>query len=358
MPLRYPEDWDWEGEPNAEAGTMATPCNPCWGNCALEADPEMLAIDRMEAALGLLPAGARRVRGLISTLEVCHHKADRWVRNVIEAIGEGDTAKRLGSRPPGSRHPAEAVWRNAAAALSAWCAGRPAAEVALCVGDVPASSLLAGLGERSPLKEWQVQRVADKVRSVIHWGDEDDPAAQYEWLLLGVEEGDAEKAPSCPAQYREHEPFWRATARTIIHDARDGEAANLPLALAIDMLWPCHWAFVENLRIVLDAIGGDLRPETPFAACGRNIGMLPIRPRMEAACETLRAFCGDGEPDGAADGELLALLGQPNPVRRWLAASLEKTIRMQLDPPPELRAACALPPPEWVLAQEPGGEGS
>jgi len=38
----------------------------------------------------------------------------------------------------------------------------------------------------------------------------------------------------------------------------------------------------------------------------------------------------------------------PADVKRWLAASLAKTIGLQLDPPPELRAMSALAGPDWI----------
>ena len=106
---------------------------------------------------------------------------------------------------------------------------------------------------------------------------------------------------------------------------------ELSLAIAIDMLMPCHWNFVENLEIVLGAIGGDLRPVTPFSACGRNIHLSPVRPRMKRVCRTLEAFCGGGEQGEQVDSRILALLGEPTEVKKWLSASLDKTIRLQLD---------------------------
>jgi hypothetical protein len=114
------------------------------------------------------------------------------------------------------------------------------------------------------------------------------------------------------------------------------------------MLWPCHWRFVENLRIVLDAIGGKLNSEKPFAACGRNIALLPIRRRMEIVSNTLRVFSGEPVSDVEVDRDLLVLLGNPTEVKKWLAASLDKTIRLQLSPPAEVRAISALAGPEWI----------
>jgi len=168
------------------------------------------------------------------------------------------------------------------------------------------------------------------------------------WILYSGGEGESTYRSQCPEHYKEHADFWLATARTIIHDTENGDEATLSLGLAIDMLWPCHWRFVENLQIVLEAIGGRLKPARPFAACGRNITLLPIRDRMEIAARTLRAFCGHAETDKEVDRQMLALLGEPTEVKRWLAASLDKTIRLQLNLPPELRAICALPGPEWI----------
>ena len=328
---------------------MATDCRSCWRNCAGEADAEILAIDRMEDGTAPIDPPTANVRSLISSLELCHHKAERWVANIIEAIGAGETTKGLGTRSPDGRHPAETVWQNAYAALLRWCAGCPSAKIDLSIDTIPASELLAGLGPRSPLKEWQVQRVIERVRNLIHWPQSnDDPTAQYGWILLGGGEYELAYRSECPEYYQEHEDFWLTTVRTILHDTLDGNEAELSLGLAIDMLWPCHWRFVENLRIALDAIGGNLRPARPFAACGRNIALVPHRERMERVCRTLRAFYADAKADKDVDKQLLAKLGEPTAVKKWLAASLDKTIRLQLDPPTEFRALTALEGPAWI----------
>jgi len=328
---------------------MATDCRPWWRNCAVEADAEILDIDRMEDHIAPLDPNATRIRELISSLELCHHKAGRWVESIIEAIGSGQTRKGLGTRSPGQAHPVETVWQNACAALSAWCAGCPADSLELTVGTVAAPKLLAGLGERSPLKEWQVQRVIDRIRNLIHWPQScDDPTAQYTWLLLNDGEYECAYRDQCPQRYQEHENFWQTTALTIIHDTHQGENAELSLGLAIDMLWPCHWRFVENLQIVLEAIGGNLNPKRPFAACGRNIGLVPNREWLEMISTTLRAFCGLAPVDDGMGAQVLAQLGEPTDTRKWLALSLDKTIRLQLDPTPELQALSALEGPAWI----------
>lgn len=328
---------------------MTTSCRAWWRNCALEADSEILTIDKIEDNIASIGANAVKIRELISSLELCHHKAERWVGNIIEAIGAGKTRKGLGTRSPGQQHSFEKVWQNACAALSAWCAGCPGTSIDLTIDTVPASRILGYLGERSPLKEWQVQRVIEKIRSSIHWPwCYDDPTTQYVWILLNASEYECAYRDQCPDHYQEHKDFWLTTVRTTIHDNENGNKADLSLGLAIDMLWPCHWRFVENLRIVLEAIGGNLNPEKSFAACGRNITLLPIRRRMEIVSNTLNVFCGVPESNKEVDRNLLMLLGKPTEVKKWLAASLDKTIRLQLNPPVELRAISALIGPDWI----------
>ena len=320
----------------------------------MEADPEILAIDQLEEEIAPLAPETLKIRDLISSLELCHHKADRWVRNIVEAIAAGQTTKGLGTRSPGHQHPAETVWLNACAALAAWAAGCPDPSVDITVDTIPASRLLAGLGQRSPLKEWQAQRVIDKIRSAIHWPECcNDPTAQYVWLLIDGGEHELAYRTDCPEYYREHEDFWLTTVRTMIHDTENGNDADLSLGLAIDLLMPCHWRFVDNLQIVVEAIGGKLNPATPFAACGRNINLLPIRPRMVTISNTLNVFCSR-ESNEDVDPDLMKLLGEPTDVKKWLAASLAKTIMLQVSPPAKLREMSALIGPDWLRQESPG----
>lgn len=320
-----------------------------WRNCALEADDDIRAIDRMEDSISPLSAEIRHIRELISSLELCHHKAEKWIFNIIQAIGYGTSKKGLGARSGGAHHPAEEVWENACSSLTSWCNGTTVQKNNLVVGEVPADQLISDLGERTPLKEWQVQRVIEKIRSVIDWSrDPAGQASEYRWILLSGGEYESAFRDKCPDYFNDDEKYWMATVKTFISDTENGAEAKLSLALAIDMLWPCHWRFLENLRIVLDAIGGNLQPDKPFAACGRNIHLVPNKSRLFVICNTLNHFQCKMVPGMEVDDEMLTLLGEPTDEKRWLTASLEKTIRLQLDPPDELQELAALDGPDWI----------
>lgn len=327
-----------------EEGTNKKVCRDWWRNCGVEADDEILAIDKMEDEISPLTASTKRIRELISTLELCHHKAERWVTNIIEAISSGKTAKGLGTRKPGQLHPAEHVWQAACTALSAWCTGSPIDSVDITLGDRQASQLLDCLGQRSNLKEWQVQRVIERIQEFIGWSlSKENDTEEYVFLLEWGGEYESERRTECPEPYQMHADYWHQTVQTNIQDtevgiphsvygdSEYGEMAEQSLAVAIDMLWPCHWNFIQNLEIILSAIGGNLKPDTPFAFCARNIKLSPIRNRMKTVSHTLRVFCKNLQPDNKVDANLLSSLGKSSKTKKWLAASFDKTIRLQLD---------------------------
>ena len=69
---------------------------------------------------------------------------------------------------------------------------------------------------------------------------------------------------------------------------------------------------------------------------------------MKVISDTLKLFCDGPESNQEIDKDLLAQLGKPTEVKKWLAASLDKTIRLQLSPPAELRAMSTLAGPDWI----------
>ena len=132
--------------------------------------------------------------------------------------------------------------------------------------------------------------------------------------------------------YKDNQAFLKQTVETIIHDTVDGQQAKISLAMAIDMLEPCNWDFVGAIATLLKAIGGDLNPARPYACHQRNIELSPLRDRLKTISNTLGVFWKPEEKAEDIDEDVLASLGELTPVKRWLAASFDKTIRLQLEP--------------------------
>lgn len=304
---------------NEESNTNQSGCRACWQNCGAEADGEIRDIDKMEDSIAPLDEDTAQVRQLITRFELCYHEAGKEAERICEAIGAGRCPKESEQRPPKRRKELE----NCRLILSRWCADPAIRGVDLDVGGIAADELLSFIGQASPLKIWQARRIVDKVAEAL------DPSRPYHWMALDL--GDYGEPGAHPAgeHYKDDSIFLEQTRETMIHDTVEGRKAEISLAMAIDLFMPCHWDFAGALVIILKAIGGDLHPDRPFACCARNLKLSPLCDRARTISNTLGAFW---KPDKSAeniDSDILASLGTATPAKRWLAASLDKTIRLQ-----------------------------
>jgi hypothetical protein len=302
---------------------MDNPCRTCWQNCGVEADAEMLEIDRMEDAIAPLNEQTTRIRALITRYEACYHEADREAELIVGAIGKGRCPAESNERPPGRKKELE----NCRDILSRWCEDTTVKDIDSELGGISARKLLSYIGEASPLKAWQVERIVAKVRSAL------EPNRPYHMMVLDLGDYGEPGAHPVGEHYKDAAEFLEQTKEIIIHDTVDGHEARMSLAMAIDMLEPCNWDFVGSIVTLLKAIGGNLHPERPYVCHQRNLKLSPLCDRMRTISNTLGAFWREERLVEDIDTDLLAKLGSVTPEKRWLAASLDKTIRLQLDAP-------------------------
>jgi hypothetical protein len=300
---------------------MKNSLRPCWRNCAEEADKEILAIDKMEDRIAPLDGHTTKVRQLITRFEACYHEADKEAKHIARAIGAGRCPKESTARPPKRKRQLQ----NTRRILARWCKNPAIKGLNLDVAGISADELLSFVGQATPLKIWQVQRIVDRVTEAL------EPSKHYNRLALDL--GDYGEAGAKPAgEYYKHElDFLEQTKKTIIHDTVEGRKAKISLAMAIDLLMPCHWDFVGSVVTILKAIGGELHPEKPYTCCSRNLKLSPLCERLTTISNTLRVFWKGRKTTKNVDSDVLTSLGTATPVKRWLAASLDKTIRLQLE---------------------------
>jgi hypothetical protein len=301
----------------------------CWQNCFGPEDPnclseaELLAINAMEDSLAPLDEQMIGLREWITRFEACYHEADREAEQIAAGIGAGRCPPPSNERPPGRKQELE----NARGVLSRWCENAAVSGTEGDIGARAAAELLAFIGEPTPLRRWQVARVVDRISHAL------DPAHPYHNLVLSVGDHGEPGGGVAGEPYRDHWTFLQQTRATLIHDTVEGRRSQVSLAYAIDLLMPCGWDFAGCLETILKAIGGDLHPDRPLACCARNIQLSPLCDRLRIIAHTLGGF-GRGEmPDENTDPRILASLGAPTPAKRWLAASLDKTIRLHLTQP-------------------------
>ncbi len=297
----------------------------CWQNCGglddkrLLEDEEILAIDAMEDSVTPLDDNTVHIRGLITRFESCYHEADKEAQMIIQAIGSGQPPVESKERPPQRKRELQ----NSLDILLAWCEGKSVKCTELDVGGIPAKELLSFIGESTPLKMWQVQRVIEKLKQAL------DPSNPYYVMTFDLAEAGGPGAVKDEDYYNDQSDFFDQTTATMINYTLDGKKSQMSLAMAIDLFRPCNWNYVGNLVIILKAIAGDLHPDKPFAPCSLNAELTPLRGRLITISSTLKVFCEGGEKEKDIDDEILSLLGAKTAVKLWLAASLDKTIRLQ-----------------------------
>ena len=305
---------------------MRDKLRPCWQNCgglddkSLLEDKEILAIDAMEDSIGPLDDNTVGIRGLITRFESCYHEADKEAEMIVGAIGSGQIPVESNDRPPQRKQELQ----NTHDILSAWCQDEPTSCKDLCVGPVSAKELFDCLGKPTDLKRWQVQRMIDQLKWAL------DRSYSYHVMALDMDGFGQPIELKAKEYYKDHLDFLNQTTTTMIHYTLDGKDSEMSLALAIDLHSPCNWNFIGNLVILLKAINGDLHPKESFAPCSLNASLTLLRGRLQTIANTLRVFWKNEKIAGEIDNDLLISLGTITPVKQWLAASLDKTIRLRL----------------------------
>ncbi len=308
---------------------MSNKLRECWLNCyapgdeRVAEDEELAAIDAMEDAIAPLSDETKALRWLITRFELCYHEADKEAEYIIKSIAAGRCLEQSQERPAERKKELQ----DCQDILSGWCEGAIDKVRDRDVGGIAAKELIGFIGETSPLKVWQVERIIDRVGEAL------DPKRPYHRLALDLGDYGESGAHEAGKHYKDNQDFLERTNKTIIHDTVDGKKSKVSLGMAIDMLMPCHWDFVGGLVITLKAIGGKLHPERPYACCARNIKLSPLCGRMGVISDTLRAYWKGRETKKDVDGEILAVLGEGTPEKSWLVASLDKTIRLHLSLP-------------------------
>jgi hypothetical protein len=304
---------------------MAKELRAVWANCigaddkSYHEDEELAAIDAMEDSIARLNEGTARIRQLITRFEACYHEADKEAESIVKAIGTGRCPPESNERPAERKRQLE----NCRDILRAWCDGALDTVKDKKVGTVSAEQLSNFIGKRTALKVWQVQRIVEKISQAL------DSKYVYHMIYLDMRDYGVPEAQTPADYYKDQADFLKQTTETIIHDTVDGRQGQISLALAIDLLQPCNWNFVNNVVVIIKAIGGNINPDEAFACCSRNLNLSPFQDRLKTISDTLRAFWQGDETIQNLDSDILGTLGEKTEVKCWLAASLDKTIRLQ-----------------------------
>jgi len=185
--------------------------------CGIEADAEVLEIDRMEDSIAPLDDDMAKIRQLISSIELCYHEADKEAEYIAQAIGAGQSPPRSDERPPQRKKELE----DCRQILSSWCENPSVSGINLELGGISAGELLNSIGSPTPLKLWQVKRIVDKVTQAL------DPSRPFHNIVLDLGHYGEPGANPVGDYYKDNLDFVKKTIDTVIHDTINGQKAKI-----------------------------------------------------------------------------------------------------------------------------------
>jgi hypothetical protein len=316
-------------------GTRPRSLRAHWVNCCREPDRETVEIDRMEDQL--VPKErkqAQEIRRLITRFEVCHWNSDRWLERIVQAIGEEQVPPTSGRSR--TQHPLVEMLICLREVLAHWVERATVPLPQSIILDKTGAEILHSLGTWTPFKAWVVQRLLDGLEHHLQANrllppSELPPARSYP--------GDLNLDSPNADLYFPDSLNWLAEARSRKLKTRkeiDTEVQEYSLATLISLPNPCnafYFRFLFALFEYLDDPDNERILPSPF--CG-NVSLDRHR-RYYRAINALRAYLGQPAKGSLPlDDAVLSQLGKPTQAKRWLVASLEKTLREQLPPSPVL----------------------
>lgn len=255
-----------------------------WSNIEVPAnDPEIIQINQMEEKLGKLPEKVGKIRELITRFEVCHFKFQHHINRIKDSIINLEPATDPLEIGLSHIRQGEDAWKKDKTgrsktgqqylgAIKEWLYHDPQIEDHAHNNEMPDENINLWLGDKNP----------DKTRLVR--------------LLLARLTWD-----------------WKAYKEM----QHGGELKELEQQICrMDI---CHYAFPENLDLVIQAIG-ELKPVTNFEGCGSFNAT--IQAFVEKELSSLRDMLQSLTDSGKSDRDEL--------IKAWLLACLIKTMKEQV----------------------------
>jgi hypothetical protein len=258
-----------------------------WSNIQVPAqDPEIIKIDHYEKKLGELPDKVYIIRELITRFEVCHFKYQQHLNNIKKSIMKLEP--NTDPRKIGSNHiqKGENAWRKDKTGRSK-------------MGQQYVWAIRKWFGENPHIKpvDHSNKKLCDQMKKWLGYKDPDK--MRLVRLLLARLTWD-----------------WKSYQERI----RGGEWEELELQVcSVDI---CHYAFPQNLDLVLKGLG-NMTPIEGFEGCGsfdKNRKSF-VEKEVLILNEILNSLVETDRDD------------KNNLIRIWLFACLIKTIKEQVNLP-------------------------
>jgi len=253
-----------------------------WSNISISPDdPEIRDIDKYEEYLENIPADATRIRELITRFEVCHFKYKQHIKNINNSI----TNRKANIIPEniGKNH-----LRNGE---NAWKADKTGRSI---LGQRYIWALNKWLGEDSEIKE--SDNIIPLFQQIANWLGKKNPVKERLVRILQAR---------LAWDWKTYEELLKG------EETKEQE-------LQVCRIDVCHYAFPENINLLLMGIG-KMKPVKEFEGCGSCNSEIKLFVEKEFILlnDQLKSIAQTGQ------------VNKKERIKVWLMACFAKTLKEQ-----------------------------
>ncbi len=297
-----------------------------WNNVVQEPDEEILAIDKLEDNLEFPTTQVKKlaydIRKAIGRLEGCHFKVKRYINRIIYAI-------RNNHFPPSNRSESAQLnkewvkkWESVLEYLENWSGLEleKSPDNQEFINGVKTEEIIELLGEKTFLKEWQVNFIIENLRELLElWFTEQTPSNKTHMQQKIINKKIQIKYEKLNTE------FWEKMCKLAIPV---GDIDHLVTFQELLNTWDyivciSNPNFMNDLLAILGAVGE--KGTYVHQTCGFYLDSLKVFIRSLSI--KLKRYLEEDINQISNDNDLSELFGEKAPINHWLAFSLEKTIR-------------------------------
>ena len=297
-----------------------------WNNVAQEPDEEILAIDKLEVDLEFRSNQDKKlafdIRKAIGGLEGCHFKVESRINRIIYAI-KNNHFPQLNKRESAQIKKDWVIkWESILDYLEKWSNSNSetASNKQELINCVKIEKINELLGEKTILKTRQVNFIVESIRELLELWFIKQVSSNIKWLQQKV------IIKKILMKYEKlNLEFGEKTNELVIPIKEINHLVSIPELMNKYEYLVCvsNSNFMNDLLSILGAIGG--KTIYVHQVCGLYLDNL--KEFIGSFLIRLQKYLDKSVDEITSDNELMDLFAEKTPIKYWLVASLEKTIR-------------------------------
>ncbi|MHA1988206.1 MAG: hypothetical protein ACW98D_16345 [Promethearchaeota archaeon] len=297
-----------------------------WNNVAQEPDEEILVIDKLEDELEFNSNQdknlAYAIREAIGGLEGCHFKVEHRINRIIYAIRNSHFPQSNQRESVQLNEGWYRKWDLILNYLEKWSSlnlETPSSKQEFING-INSEEINEILGEKTTLKAFQVNFVIESIHELLKLWFMKQASSNKKWEEQTI------IIKEIQIKYEKKNPgFWEKTSNLFIPIKEKNHLVSISELLDTYEYIVCisNPNFMNDLLSILGAIGGN--DKFVHNTCAFYLDSL--KEFVGSLSTKLKKFLKEYNNEISENDEIMELFGEKTPIKFWLVASLDKTIK-------------------------------